>query len=1066
MFIKFRNKTVTEVKQTAINGLQGGIKMRKRIIAYVLCVLMVISLTPTVSMADTATAYDVWVNGVQFTSENAESGISWDDGSATLELPRWEGEPYVLTLRNAKINEVAEVDVTDDKDNDLRAGIASCVDNLTIVLEGENEINVKCNKSETVQSFGIYAGNNLTFADTPGGSLKIRVLGSNRTCTGIYANGTLFNSAGIDAYTDDYGIRAGKLVNSGTLTAKASKNAILLEAAGDEGVNSGTITAQNDSADNVSAICFKGNYVNNGNGSITAIANWDTNMWLPKYGIFCETDNAVFKNSGRLKLKGGAVGISYPHGSVVFRDGSLVDLYGSLAGVCAAKGITVASGLAIESGSDDGDNPILTEGFVVGDHIAATDTYGSSSQRRTVIGRHLYDIWVNGKRVAFEEPVIKCGNGTATLAEPESADAPYVLTLDNATITGCSKHDIGINGDKNISGIYSKKDLTIVLKGQNFIKPADGTAPEKYNTGIHADKNLTINPDDENAKLSVTTVNAGEASESYTAGIDVGGDFVNNAVLMTEGGPAKESSVGLSAYGKVENNNYLRATGGTVSDYRGRTCGIILMDDEADTVNSANGELIASGGTVSGASGTSCGIYGVDNQATDITNKGKMTVSGGVISGANGITGGAYLPKGGLKNDGLLTASAGSADSSNLNIQGYGLYLGKSFICSENASADISAVNLGTGFGILAGEKIQIGSHGQLLAKGTLMAAETLSFGLQNNQVASGSADLNAVKDDFAPVEFKAMYFLMDSGDCARVLSIGDKDADTYKITVVSEGNGTAGANRIFAVKGSSITLNAVADIGYHFKEWQSEDITVTDNAFLMTDKDVTVKAVFAKNLYDPGNEEPVVPDQPDPVFPDEPIIDDPDNPDGVLPFTDVADSAWSRDDISFVWKKGMMEGVSNTKFAPKAELSRAMLVTILWRLDGEPYVDYAITFDDVATGLWYTEAIRWAKAEDIVNGYDSKLFGTNDSVTREQMAAILYRYAQKKGYDVSVDENTNYLSYNDFEKVSDYAKSAIMWAIEKGIIKGDGLNLMPESTASREQTAAILHRFCDKYSE
>ena len=116
------------------------------------------------------------------------------------------------------------------------------------------------------------------------------------------------------------------------------------------------------------------------------------------------------------------------------------------------------------------------------------------------------------------------------------------------------------------------------------------------------------------------------------------------------------------------------------------------------------------------------------------------------------------------------------------------------------------------------------------------------------------------------------------------------------------------------------------------------------------------------------------------------------------LPFTDVKKSDWSFGDIAYVYEKGLMQGTSATTFSPKMTTSRGMIVTILLRLEGEPVVNYAISFDDVADGKWYTEAIRWAQANSIVNGYSAEKFGPNDPITREQMAAIFYRYAEFKG--------------------------------------------------------------------
>ena len=159
------------------------------------------------------------------------------------------------------------------------------------------------------------------------------------------------------------------------------------------------------------------------------------------------------------------------------------------------------------------------------------------------------------------------------------------------------------------------------------------------------------------------------------------------------------------------------------------------------------------------------------------------------------------------------------------------------------------------------------------------------------------------------------------------------------------------------------------------------------------------------------------------------------------------------------------MNGVSDNLFAPGTTTTRAMVVTILWRLEGEPTVNNRMDFSDVAANMWYTEAIRWAASKGIVEGYGDT-FGPNDPITREQMAAIMWRYAKYKGYDVSVGENTNILSYDDAFDVADWAIPAMQWACGAGLINGiaDGnaMNLEPMGNATRAQAAAILQRFCE----
>lgn len=175
--------------------------------------------------------------------------------------------------------------------------------------------------------------------------------------------------------------------------------------------------------------------------------------------------------------------------------------------------------------------------------------------------------------------------------------------------------------------------------------------------------------------------------------------------------------------------------------------------------------------------------------------------------------------------------------------------------------------------------------------------------------------------------------------------------------------------------------------------------------------------------------------------------------------FSDLKVNAWYRDGIEYVLKHGLMNGVSKTKFAPEGAVSRAAVVTVLWRMAGSPTAGDAISYTDVSRGAWYAEAICWATSAGIADGYPDGRFGANEPITREQLAAMLYRFAKVQGYDVSVGENTNILSYDDAFSVSGYAIPALQWACGAGLLQGDGAKLLPKNSTSRAQLAAILMR-------
>ena len=207
----------------------------------------------------------------------------------------------------------------------------------------------------------------------------------------------------------------------------------------------------------------------------------------------------------------------------------------------------------------------------------------------------------------------------------------------------------------------------------------------------------------------------------------------------------------------------------------------------------------------------------------------------------------------------------------------------------------------------------------------------------------------------------------------------------------------------------------------------------------------------------DSGETEPPV--IPPVVLPGTPVI--PTAPGSALPFTDVRSTDWFYEDVKYVYDEGLMNGTGKTKFSPNADLTRAMVVTILYRIENEPVAGKADMFGDVSGGQWYTSAVAWAAGNGIVNGYSNGNFGPNDPITREQLATILYRYTKFKSGNV--ETSRDYLnSFSDAGQVSAYAADAMNWAVAGGLINGSNGKLMPTARASRAQVAAIIHRYLE----
>ncbi|MCH5186122.1 MAG: S-layer homology domain-containing protein, partial [Oscillospiraceae bacterium] len=181
------------------------------------------------------------------------------------------------------------------------------------------------------------------------------------------------------------------------------------------------------------------------------------------------------------------------------------------------------------------------------------------------------------------------------------------------------------------------------------------------------------------------------------------------------------------------------------------------------------------------------------------------------------------------------------------------------------------------------------------------------------------------------------------------------------------------------------------------------------------------------------------------------------------LPFIDVEKDDWFYDDVKYVYKHGLMNGVETIIFAPNMNITRAMFVTVIYRMEGKPEIGYKPAFEDIAEGKYYFDAVAWAAENKIVLGYSDAEFAPDDPITREQMAAIIYRYANYKGYDTSSETALNYADAAD---ISEYARAAVAWESEIGLLNGYGNNIFaPQDNSTRAQVAAVFRRFDEKFN-
>lgn len=345
--------------------------------------------------------------------------------------------------------------------------------------------------------------------------------------------------------------------------------------------------------------------------------------------------------------------------------------------------------------------------------------------------------------------------------------------------------------------------------------------------------------------------------------------------------------------------------------------------------------------------------------------------------------------------------------------------------------------------------------------------------------------------------------------------------ANIYNVTVENDGNGTASADPASAKMGAEVSLTAMPKSGYHFKKWEvvPDKVKIENNKFTMPAAHVTVKAIFERNASSSGGGGGGGTTYYTLTFETNgggsmqairaargktldlsaytPMRDGYDfggwyadkdltqriteiklsgsktvyadwkkrEPDAVKnPFADVNAGDWFYRDVLFSYEKGLMSGMDAAAFAPYANTTRAQIAVIFYRMEGSPAVEGENSFADVVRGsgtAWFYDAVTWAQQNGIMGGYDNSSFAPNDPITREQLAAIFYRYAQYKGYDTT-QGGMAIREFGDYESISDYAMGAMAWAVNTGLVKGDSNLLYPKGTATRAELAAMLHRFVE----
>ena len=744
--------------------------------------------------------------------------------------------------------------------------------------------------------------------------------------------------------------------------------------------------------------------------------------------------------------------------------------HGNSCGIYASGAITIDSGTVTvtgESASGDSYGIYPAQSFTVnGGTVTAV---GGEAEGRSI------GIYTGG--------AVTIENGSVTATGREAGGSSYGINTPNSvTINGGAVTAESGEAEGNSCGIYTPNTVTV---NDGALTATGGKADGEHSMGLYVNGGITISDGTVTAtggtagELSygmytggTITINGGiiTAESSYAGlsyGIRCGTCLITDGTVTATSGKTYQDCVGI--YAKYN----ITIKGGAVTAMAGESVGEGAYNFG---IRSHNGSIIIEGGTVTATGGTAHGTK--DNMSSGLfAREGSITVSGGTVTATGGestrsgsncsaystgffakdavtVSGGTVTATGGT-----VTGPAGaggsygifveSKDTSTVTINGnsvvrlnttgdhaetiHGTTVNRnSGIVFENGVGTVyGEVTLQEDLTVDAGERLTIPqgaaltipdgttltNSGTITNDGTIDNQGALTIRPGGGLAGSGTVTGNSVEWPYTPPPANP----------------------NYRIDVTATEGGAVTKDPAAAKAGETVTLTPTPDAGYEVGEVTVTDrfgnaVAVMENAdgtytFTMPNGQVSVNVTFVEVQTEP------------------------------LPFTDVSETDWFHDAVQYVYDNGLMGGVGDGQFAPNATTNRAMVVTILYRLAGEPDVSGDVAFTDVEPGLWYTDAVLWAAQNGIVNGVSETEFAPGEDITREQLAAILYRYAAYQGYDVS--QRADLSGFGDASSISGYAQEALSWAHAQGLVLGfeDG-SLRPQGTASRAQIAAVLMRF------
>lgn len=686
--------------------------------------------------------------------------------------------------------------------------------------------------------------------------------------------------------------------------------------------------------------------------------------------------------------------------------------------------------------------------------------------------------------------------GGVYLDNNDQTGEPSKFTMTSSRIIGCTASGHG-------GGVAVNPKCTFTMDNDSEIR----SCTARLGGGVYTNNNGTNGP-------GVFTLRNG-AILSCTANpsdhlFSRGGGVYNSGAFIMEGGTIKGCTAKDGSSGGVLNRREFTMSGGMIGEGE---------NDESHVYNDANTKAVF---TISGTAKIYTNVANDSRLNADggeifgeVTNAVKNW-SSAVIAGTEGVAGSTEFKgkvtnnciiekgqfTGDVTNDGGGTIKGGAFTGSVTN--NLGTILGGDFSQAESLNGQLVIT-----FDPNNGDNMQV----DWKKEGATLSAPTTEPTKEGHTFEGWYYDNNGVNTKWNFETDKARYTM--------TLTAKWK-ANTYNVTVENDGNGTASADPASAKMGAEVSLTAMPNSGYHFKKWEvvPDKVKIEDNKFTMPADDVTVKAIFERNASSGGSGGGgggttyytltfetngggsmqairAARGKTLDLSAYTPMRDGYDfggwyadkdltqriteiklsgsktvyadwkkrEPDAVKnPFADVNAGDWFYRDVLFSYEKGLMSGMDAAAFAPYANTTRAQIAVIFYRMEGSPAVEGENSFADVVRGsgtAWFYDAVTWAQQNGIMGGYDNSSFAPNDPITREQLAAIFYRYAQYKGYDTT-QGGMAIREFGDYESISDYAMSAMAWAVNTGLVKGDSNLLYPNGTATRAEIAAMLHRFVE----